>query len=155
MTVETYAVTKRPDDLVGGLLEEAYTQRPCATAVELPTTSTVSRSMGYAERAGLTLVSMRLHSGLNIAANGTNYLTFQPWMSVRKANGSYAKRNLGTAVATSVLSVVADEPFPLHKERRLTQALPEGALWGVDVTVTGTMGSAYWVTVLSSLRYSG
>lgn len=116
-----------------------------STNVTTPTTNgTAFRFwIGVIPLAGLTLNAIVGIDGAALGFSATDYLTFQPLVSVPSGNGNFAVQKIGSPFATSGKSIAADTPFNCHTEADLAYQVPRGAAVGVDITATvgGTLAA--------------
>lgn len=110
--------------------------------------------LGLAEEAGLTLRRIVFVPVAALAVDGTNYLTFKPFVSTVK-DGTATVRYLDTTIATSTYALTADSPRRVHAKEVLNERLPKGALVGVDVAETGAVSSQYGTFQAYLIRASG
>ena len=110
--------------------------------------------LGIAPEAGLTLRQLHALAPTALAKDGTNFLTFKPFVMTHKDSVA-SVRYLDTSRTTSAVGVVADIPFRLHDKELLNERLPKGAVVGVDITEGGAVADQTVTLQASLIRTSG
>lgn len=142
--------TGKAGDLVRALQSQGYTQRSWSTNMEtVPLAGTYRYYLGVCDDPGLVVRRFNAVSDATVAASGTNYFTFKPFL-----NDGGTVKYLGTAQSTATLAITTDRTFRLHSEENLEEPVPQGASLGVEVVVTGTPSGGR-LLLQASVYYGG
>lgn len=136
--------------------QDSYAQRCFTASVTTPTANgtVVTYWCGMTLETGLILADISVVDDVALAASGTNYLSFQPVVSIPDRS-AYTVERRGTGISTATLSLPARAPVRLHTDRSLDVNLPPGALVGVEVTcVSGGALAAQRLSFMARMRHS-